>query len=102
MRRRELAFKYLPLECPPRRHLELGLDLEKVTPKMHLRFFATLFYHCCVISISRYCENELAATVLFFFLFLNIASAIYRTWDKVEMDMWETNIISNNHIIKTN
>ena len=77
-----VAYKYLPLSTnPPRRHLKLGLDLEKWIPKSPLRFFANAFFRQCVISQSGYRENELAGPVLFLFLFLNIASAIYRKCD---------------------
>ena len=42
-------------------------------------FFAPAIFRSCVVSLSRCFENEIVASVLFFFLLLNIALAIYRT-----------------------
>ena len=49
MKRREVAFKYLPLSTnPPWRHLKLGLDLEKIYPNRTCGFSL----HC--LSLMHY------------------------------------------------
>ena len=65
---------YLPLET-----IHLELDLEKLKRKSLMRYFTLIVFRCP--DPVQIIFEEPTASVLFIFLFFNIAYVIYRTCD---------------------